>query len=64
MELTEEQTSHRRSGGIKNYFYGGVTNVINLKLTREQIAVLSSGNQIGETIKNIVNSQKPEGYGK
>ena len=56
MEKTEEQQLCR--GGISNYYYGGVTNVINLKLTKEQVAVLSSGNNIGETINTILNPRK------
>ena len=41
MDTTEEQRVSR--GGISNFYYGGVTNVINLKLSRDQVAVLGSG---------------------
>lgn len=53
METTEEQKLSR--GGISNYYYGGVTNVINLKLSRDQVAVLGSGNNIAETINSLIN---------
>ena len=55
--VVEENQQLRRSG-ITNNYYGGVTNVINLKLTKEQVAVLSSGNNIGETINTILNPRK------
>ena len=44
MDITEEEPKSR--SGINNYYYGGVTNVINLRLSEEQIAVLGSGNNI------------------
>ena len=53
MDTTEEQQLSR--GGISNYYYGGVTNVINLKLSRDQVAVLGSGNNIAETINSLIN---------
>ncbi len=55
--IVEENQQLRRSG-ITNNYYGGVTNVINLKLTKEQVAVLSSGNNIAETINTILNPRK------
>ena len=42
-------------GGINNFYYSGVTNVINLKLSRDQVAVLGSGNNIAETINSLIN---------
>jgi hypothetical protein len=62
MDTTEEQQLSR--GGISNYYYGGVTNVINLKLTKEQVAVLGSGNNIAETINSILNPHIDNGHGK
>ena len=53
MDATEEQRVSR--GGISNFYYGGVTNVINLKLSKDQVAVLGSGNNIAETINSLVN---------
>ena len=53
MDTTEEQRVSR--GGISNFYYGGVTNVINLKLSKNQVAVLGSGNNIAETINSLVN---------
>jgi hypothetical protein len=52
--ITTEEEQFRRSG-IYNYYYGGVTNVINLRLTEEQVAVLSSGNNIADTVNSIIN---------
>lgn len=51
MEQDERNCHH---SGISNIYYGGVTNVINLKITE----VKSSGNQIGENINNIIKSLK------
>ena len=42
MELTEEQQA-RHSSGIQNYYYGGVTNVINLRLSSEQKLFIEDG---------------------
>ncbi len=52
--ITTEEEQFRRSG-IYNYYYGEVTNVINLRLTEEQVAVLSSGNNIADTVNSIIN---------
>jgi len=59
---TEGQTLSR--GGINNFYYGRVTNVINLKLSKEQVAVLGSGNNIAETINSLVNPYIETGHGK
>ena len=53
MDTPNEQRVSR--GGISNFYYGGVTNVINLKLSRDQVAVLGSGNNIAETINSLIN---------
>jgi hypothetical protein len=62
METTEEQTVGR--GGISNFYYGSVTNVINLKLTKEQVEVLGSGNNIAETINSMINPNTEHDHGK
>ena len=62
MDTTEEQRLSR--GGINNFYYGGVTNVINLKLSKDQVAVLGSGNNIAETINSLVNPFIKTGDGK
>ena len=53
METTDGQRPSR--SGISNFYYGRVTNVINLKLSRDQVAVLGSGNNIAETINSLIN---------
>lgn len=62
MDTTEEQRVSR--GGISNYYYGGVTNVINLKLSKDQVAVLGSGNNIAETINSLINPNINKDHGK
>ena len=62
MDATEEQRVSR--GGISNFYYGGVTNVINLKLSKDQVAVLGSGNNIAETINSLINPSSKTGDGK
>ena len=53
METTDEQRPSR--SGISNFYYGGVTNVINLRLSRDQVEVFGTGNNIAETINSIIN---------
>ena len=53
MDTPNEQRVSR--GGISNFYYGGVTSVINLKLSKYQVAVLGSGNNIAETINSLIN---------
>ena len=53
MDVTEEEEPKSRSG-IKNYYYGGVTNVINVSLKKEDVAVFGSGNNIADTINSII----------
>lgn len=60
MNVTEEESKGR--SGINNYYYGGVTNVINLRLSEEQVAVLSSGNNIAETVNSIINPHSMNGH--
>ena len=43
MELTDEQKV-RHGSGIQNYYYGGVSKVINLKLTTEQLKTIVDSN--------------------
>lgn len=62
METTEEQQLGR--SGISNYYYGGVTNVINLKLSKDQVAVLGSGNNIAETINSLINPNIKKDHGE
>lgn len=42
MELKDEQQA-RHSSGIQNNYYGGVTNVINLRLSSDQRLVIKNG---------------------
>ena len=60
MDITEEEPKSR--SGINNYYYGGVTNVINLRLSEEQVAVLGSGNNIAETVNSIINPHSMNGH--
>ena len=53
METTDGQRPSR--SGISNYYYGKVTNVINLKLSRDQVEVFGTGNNIAEIINSIFN---------
>ena len=62
MDTTEEQQLSR--GGISNYYYGCVTNVINLKLSKDQVAVLGSGNNIAETINSLINPNVKKEHGE
>lgn len=62
--MDQEEKQVRHSSGIQNNYYGGVTNVINLKLTKDQIEILGSGNQLANTLSNLFNPQKSTEYGK
>ena len=65
MEITKVEEEEKVSrGGINNYYYGGVTNVINLRLSKEHVAVLSSGNNIAETVNSIINPHIVNDHGK
>ena len=61
--ITTEEEQFSRSG-IYNYYYGGVNNVINLKLTKEEIDVWGSGNQLAQTLSNLFNPLNQNGHGK
>ena len=58
METTDGQRPSR--SGISNFYYGKVTNVINLKLSRDQVEVFGTGNNIAETINSIINPNTKE----
>lgn len=62
MDVTEEEPKSR--SGIKNYYYGGVTNVINVSLKKEDVAVFGSGNNIADTINSIINPHIVNDHGK
>ncbi len=62
MNTNEEQTEGRN--GINNFYYGHVTNVINLKLTKEQVDVLGSGNNIAESISNMFKPNRSKSHEK
>lgn len=62
MDTTEEQQLSR--SGISNYYYGGVTNVINLKLSKDQVSVFGSGNNIAETINSLINPNIKKDHGE
>ena len=62
MDITEEEPKSR--SGIKNYYYGGVTNVINVSLKKEDVAVFGSGNNIADTINSIINPHIVNDHGK
>ena len=55
MEQDEQKARH--SSGINNYYYGGVTKVINLKLTTEQIQALGDSTvfngSVGQFIEKV-----------
>lgn len=59
---SEEEPKSR--SGIKNYYYGGVTNVINVSLKKEDVAVFGSGNNIADTINSIINPHIVNDHGK
>ena len=52
MDVTEEEPKSR--SGIKNYDYDRITNVINVSLKKEDVAVFGSGNNIADTINSII----------
>ena len=53
METTDGQRPSR--SGFNNFYYGRVTNVINLKLSKDLVEVLGPGNNIAETINSFIN---------
>lgn len=64
MEIIEEEPKGR--SGVNNFYYGDVTNVINvsLKFKKEDIEVLGSGNNIAETINSMINPFINTDHGK
>ena len=65
MEITKIDEEEKVSrGGINNYYYGGVQKVINIDLSKEQIAVFGSGNNIARTINSVLNPHIDNGHGK
>ena len=54
MEQDEQKARH--SSGIHNYYYGGVTKVINLKLTTEQIKALADSNVFNGSVGQFIES--------
>ena len=62
MDTTDEQRPSRSE--ISNFYYGGVTNVINVKLTREMVEVFGKGNNIAETINSIFNPNTRKNDGR
>lgn len=54
MEQDEQKARH--SSGINNYYYGGVTKVINLKLTTEQIQALGDSTVFNGSVGQFIES--------
>ena len=55
MDLTDEQ-KFRHSSGIQNYYYGGVSKVINLKLTTEQLKTIVDSNVFNGSVGQFIES--------
>lgn len=55
MELTDEQKV-RHGSGIQNYYYGGVSKVINLKLTTEQLKTIVDSNVFNGSVGQLIES--------
>ena len=55
--MEQDDQKARHSSGINNYYYGGVTKVINLKLTTEQIKALGDSTvfngSVGQFIEKV-----------
>lgn len=62
--MIEGEEEPKSRSGIMNYYYGGVTNVINVSLKKEDVAVFGSGNNIAETINSIINPNITKDHGK
>ena len=61
--MEQEEQKARHSSGIQNYYYGGVSKVINLKLTADDLKALvdshvfnGSVGQLIEHVEKIVDS--------
>ncbi len=65
MELTDEQKV-RHGSGIQNYYYGGVSKVINLKLTTEQLKTIVDSNVFNGSVGQFIESVERiiDGHGK
>ena len=65
MDLTDEQ-KFRHSSGIQNYYYGGVSKVINLKLTTEQLKTIVDSNVFNGSVGQFIESVERiiDGHGK
>jgi len=65
MDLTEEQKV-RHGSGIQNYYYGGVSKVINLKLTTEQLKSIVDSNVFNGSVGQFIESVERiiDGHGK
>ena len=55
MELTDEQKV-RHGSGIQNYYYGGVSKVINLNLTTEQLKTIVDSNVFNGSVGQFIES--------
>ncbi len=62
--MTTNENQQASRGGIVNVFYGINIQIINIKLTEEQIAVLGSGNQLATNISNMINNLSGNNYEK
>ena len=55
--MEQDEQKPRHSSGIHNYYYGGVSKVINLKLTTEQIKALGDSSvfngSVGQFIEHV-----------
>ena len=65
MDLTDEQ-KFRHSSGIQNYYYGGVSKVINLKLTTEQLKTIVDSNVFNGSVGQFIECVERiiDGHGK
>ena len=55
MELTDEQKV-RHGSGIQNFYYGGVSKVINLRLTTEQLKTIVDSNVFNGSVGQFIES--------
>lgn len=55
MELKDEQKV-RHGSGIQNYYYGGVSKVINLRLTTEQLKTIVDSNVFNGSVGQFIES--------
>ncbi len=64
--MEKEDQTVRHGSGIHNYYYGGVTKVINLKLTTEQLRAIGDSHVFNGSVGQFIDSVDKiiEGYGK